>query len=63
MVFFLCVCSVSGDGRVMDGRNDLRGRFILVYLKEVAIAFHEDMRFMQTTERRLCPSVDLKDTQ
>lgn len=57
------MCAVPGYGPVMDDRDDLRGRFILVYFKEVAIAFHEDVRFMRTTERRLCSSIDLKDYQ
>lgn len=59
---FLCVqCQVYGP--VMDDRNDLRGRFLLVYYKEVAIAFHEDVRFMQTTKRRFLSSIDFKDYQ
>lgn len=61
-MFFLCVqCQVYGP--VMDDRNDLRGRFLLVYYKEVAIAFHEDVRFMQTTKRRFLSSIDFKDYQ
>lgn len=47
----------------MDDRDDLRGRFLLVYYKEVAIAFHEDVRFMQTTKRRFLSSIDFKDYQ
>lgn len=58
---FLCVqCQVYGP--VMDDRNDLRGRFLLVYYKEVAIAFHEDVRFMQTTKDVSCHPLILKIT-
>lgn len=61
MVFLYVQCQVYGP--VMDDRNDLRGRFLLVYYKEVAIAFHEDVRFMQTTKRRFLSSIDFKDYQ
>lgn len=60
MVFVCVQCQVYGP--VMDDRNDLRGRFLLVYYKEVAIAFHEDVRFMQTTKDVSCHPLILKIT-